>query len=93
MKKKKKIYKDQKGREFIKESYFFGGKMKFRRIYVIDGIPADEFYEKNATDIDFYMNGDYELMSCNKDSENHFDEQSKIKLDSENKEDLIDLPF
>jgi hypothetical protein len=60
--KKKKIYKDKNGREFIKESYFVGGKMKFRRIYVIDGIPADEFYEKNATDLEFFMNGDYHLM-------------------------------
>jgi hypothetical protein len=23
----------------------------------------DEFYEKNATDLDFYLNGDYELMN------------------------------
>ena len=41
--------------------------MKFRRIYVIDGIPADEFYERNATDLDFYLNGDYELMSRERD--------------------------
>jgi len=60
---KKKIHIDKNGREFIKETYFVGGKMKFRRIYIIDGIPADEFYEKNATDLDFYLNGDYELMS------------------------------
>ena len=32
--------------------------MKFHRNYVIDGIPANEFYEKYATDLDFYMNGD-----------------------------------
>ena len=61
-KSKKKIHKDKNGREFIKESYFVGGKMKFRRIYVIDGIPADEFFENNATDLDFYLNGDYELI-------------------------------
>lgn len=67
--------------------------MKFHRIYVIDGIPADEFYEKNATDLDFYLNGDYELMSCNKDTENQLEEQKTIKLDSEDKADLIDLPF
>ncbi len=60
---KKKIHIDKNGHEFIKETYFAGGKMKFRRIYVIDGIPADEFYEKNATDLDFYLSGDYELMS------------------------------
>lgn len=26
-------------------------------------MPADEFYEKNATALDFYLNGDYELMA------------------------------
>ncbi len=92
-KKKRKIHRDKNGREFIKEAYFVGGKMKFHKLYIIDGIPTDEFYEKNATDMDFYLNGDYELMSCNKDSENQFDEQNKIKLDSEDKEDLIDLLF
>ncbi|WP_066632769.1 hypothetical protein [Labilibacter marinus] len=93
MKKKKKIHKDKNGREFIKESYFVARKMKFRRIYVIDGIPADEFYEKNATDIDFYMNGDYELVSNEKDTNNHFDEQTNIELNSIDKEKLKDLPF
>lgn len=92
MKKKKKIHKDKKGREFIKESYFVGGKMKFRRIYVIDGIPADEFYEKNATDLDFYMNGDYHLMSEN---ESHNIDTLKNDTESEanDNEDLEDLPF
>jgi hypothetical protein len=59
---KKRIYKDKNGREFIKKSYIIGGKMKFRRIYVIDGIPADEFYEKNVTDLGFFIHGDYHLM-------------------------------
>lgn len=44
MKKKKKIHKDKNGHEFIRESYFVRGKMKFRKIYVVDGIPADQFY-------------------------------------------------
>ena len=78
-KRKKKIHKDKKGREFIKETYFVGGKMKFRRIYVIDGIPADEFYEKNATDMDFYMNGNYELMSSEKVSNNYCNGQNSVK--------------
>lgn len=60
---KKKLHKEKKGREFIKESYFVGGKMKLCRIFIVDGIPADEFYLKNATDLDFYMNGDYELIN------------------------------
>ena len=90
---KKKIHIDKNGREFIKETYFAGGKMKFRRIYLIDGIHADEFYEKNATDLDFYLNGDYELMSSETDSGNHFNEQNNKKLDSLDNEDLKDLPF
>ena len=61
--KKEKIHRDKKGREFIKEPYFLGGKMKFRRIYVIHGMPADEFYAKNATALDFYLNEDYDLMA------------------------------
>ena len=91
MKKKRKIHRDKKGHEFFKESYFVGGKMKFRRIYIIDGIPADEFYEKNATDLDFYLNGDYHLMSSEKDSNNHFNKQNNKELDSP--EDLESLPF
>ena len=67
--------------------------MKFRRIYIIDGIPADEFYEKNATDLDFFINGDYELMNSEKDSNNHFNKQNNKKLDLLNSEDTTDLPF
>ncbi len=92
-KRKKKIHIDKNGREFIKETYFVGGKMKFRRIYVIDGIPADEFYEKNATDLDFYLNGDYELMSSEQDSNNHYNVQNKNESDLPDNEDLNDLPF
>ena len=91
--KKKNIHKDKNGREFIKESYFVGGKMKFRRIYVIDGIPADEFYEKNATDLDFYMNGDYNLMSSENESNNHDILQNDIESERINSEDIKDLPF
>lgn len=68
-KRKKKFHRDNNGREFIKETYFVGGKMKFRRIYVIDGIPADEFYRKNATELDFYLNGDYELINNENESD------------------------
>ncbi len=92
-KKKKKIHRDKNGREFIKESYFIGGKMKFHRIYVIDGIPADELYAKNATDLDFYLNGDYELISDEKDTNNPINEHDREDSDLPNKEDLKDLPF
>lgn len=80
-KSKKKIYRDKNGREFIKETYFVGGKMKFHRIYVIDGIPADEFYMNNATDLDFYLNGDFELMNSDEDSNNHYNEQVNKELE------------
>jgi hypothetical protein len=93
VKKKKKIHKDKKGREFIKESYFVGGKMKFRRVYVIDGIPADEFYEKNATDLDFYMNGDYHLMSSENESNNQDTFHNDIESETNDNENLKDLPF
>lgn len=92
-KRTKKIHRDKNGREFIKEAYFVGGKMKFNRIYVIDGIPADEFYENNATDLDFYLNGDYELMESENDSSSHYIEQSKNESDLPDNEDLNDLPF
>jgi hypothetical protein len=78
----KKIHRDKNGREFIKETYFVRGKMKLHRIYVIDSIPADQFYEKNATDLDFYLNGDYELINSKKDSNNHFNEQNNKEPDS-----------
>lgn len=92
-KRKKKIYRDKNGREFIKEDYFVGGKMKFSRIYVIDSIPVDEFYEKNATDLHFYLSVDYELMNSEKDSNNIFNEQNNKELDSLDNEDLKDLLF
>jgi hypothetical protein len=92
-KRKKKIHRDKNGREFIKKTYFVGGKMKHDRIYVIDGIPENEFYEKNATDLDFFINGDYELMSCNKDSNNHFDDKNTKESDLSDNNDINDLPF
>lgn len=92
-KSRKKIHRDKNGREFIKEYFFVGGNMKFHRFYIFDGIPADEFYEKNATDLDFYLNGDYELMTSEKDSNKHFNEQNSKALDSLDNEDLEDLLF
>lgn len=61
MKKKPKIQKDNKG-EFIYETYFICGKMKRRKIYVVDNIPAEEFYRQNADPITLLQNGDYELL-------------------------------
>lgn len=64
MKKKNnpKIHKDKNG-EFICKTYFVHGKMKKQKIYVIDGIPVDEFYRNNADPITLFQNGDYEILS------------------------------
>lgn len=60
-KKKPKVYIDNKG-EYIKQEYFIKGKQKFIKIYMIDGIPAEEFYEQNADPITLLQNGDYEIL-------------------------------
>lgn len=64
MKKKKnkpKVYKDKKG-EYIKQWYFIRRKQKYYKIYMVDGIPADEFYEQNADPITLFQDGHYELL-------------------------------
>ncbi len=81
-KRKKKIHREKNGREFIKRTYFVQGKMRVEKIYLIDGIPEGEFYEKNATDLDFYMNGDYHLMSSENDPGNYFSEQSNKDINA-----------
>jgi hypothetical protein len=78
--KKKKIYKDKRGREYIKEAYFVRGKQKFRRIFVIDGIPAEEFYRRNATDIDHMINGEYWLISYEQESMDSTVDSERIDL-------------
>lgn len=92
-KRKKKICRDKNGREFIKETYFVGGKMKFNRIYLIDGIPAEEFYDKNATDLDFFLNGEFELINSKNYSINHLNEKNNKEPDSPDNEVSEDLPF
>ena len=81
--KEKKIHKDKNGREYIKEQYFVKGKMKFQRIYVIDGVPIDEFYERNASDINHLQDGEYWLISYEKD-------QNEIINDSQDSDDEED---
>jgi len=60
-KNKPKIHKDHKG-EFIYQIYFIRGKMKKQKIYVVDGMPAEEFYRQNADPTTLLQNGDYELL-------------------------------
>jgi len=84
----KRTYRDKDGREYQKERYFIGGKMKFRRIYLIDGIPADQFYEKNATVIEMVIDGDFHLVDGKIDADTSYEEP--IPSD---KRDVNDLPF
>ena len=86
--KSKRIYRDKDGREFQKNSYVIGGKMKFRRVHVIDGIPADEFYEENATVIEMVIDGDFHLVDGKNDSDNCYDEPIPS-----GKKNVGDLPF
>jgi hypothetical protein len=60
-KRKPKTHRDKKG-EYIKRGYFVGGRQKFVKVYVIDGIPADEWYEKNADPMTLLQNGDFDLL-------------------------------
>ena len=87
----KKIHTDQRGREFIKETYFIGGKMKVRKVYMIDGIPEEEFYERNATDIEHKINGDYWLISYEKEANSCLDDAKQESNVSDDK--IEDLPF
>ena len=59
--KKPKLRKDANG-EFYYRQYFVRGKMKLEKIYVIDGIPAEEFYEQNADPITLLQDGEHELL-------------------------------
>jgi hypothetical protein len=90
--KKRRIHKDKYGRDYKKESYFVGGKMKFMRVYKIDGVTEEDFYEQNASDIDHYQNGEYWKISYEKDFNNNSVESHKQKPDlTDNK--MEDLPF
>jgi hypothetical protein len=100
VKRKRKIHTDKHGRDFIKESYFVGGKMKIRRVYVIDGIPEQEFYERNATDIDHFKNGEYWLAKSENDADDVSDisdrqdyDFSDIQEQDVSGEKWVDLPF
>ena len=60
--KKNRIRRNEKG-EYILRQYFVEGKMKHEKIYVIDGVPVDEFYSQNADPITLLQNGDYDILN------------------------------
>jgi len=91
-KSKVKIHTDKRGRNYIKKSYFVGGKMKFQRIYVIDGIPEEEFFYNNATDIEHTISGEYWLISTEQQTDEDCDSPTQqVTHFPDNSKD--DLPF
>ena len=44
------------------ETYFVGGKMKKRRIPLIEGIPVDEFIRQNADDAFLVQEGYFDIL-------------------------------
>lgn len=66
--------------------------MKFRKVYIIDGVPAEEFYQNNATDIDHFKNGEYWLISTEKDFFEDDVESGEQNPDLPNDE-TEDIPF
>jgi len=66
--------------------------MKIKRVYMIDGVPDEDFYEQNASDIDHLLNGEYWKISYEKDFNNSFDKSHKEKPDLSDK-DIENMPF
>lgn len=66
--------------------------MKIKRVYMIDGVPDEDFYEQNASDIDHLLNGEYWKISYEKDFNNSFDKSHKEKPVLSDK-DIENMPF
>lgn len=66
--------------------------MKIKRVYMIDGVPNEDFYEQNASDIDHLLSGEYWKISYEKDFNNSFDKSHKEKPGLSDK-DIENMPF
>ena len=51
-----------KNKTYRIETYFVGGKMKKRKIPLIDGLPVEEFIRRNADDVFLLQEGYYEIL-------------------------------
>lgn len=85
---KPKLHHDDRG-EFRWETYFVGGKQKRTKVRTVDGMDADEFYRRNATEIELVQDGRYELLHGR---EQERDRMNRIDLD-EAEDAEIDIPF
>ena len=52
----------KKSKNYRTEVYFVGGKMKKRRIPLIDGIEVEEFIRRNADDAFLIENGYFHIL-------------------------------
>ena len=52
----------KKGRDFRFETCFVGGKMKKRKIPLVEGQPVDDFIRQNADDIFLLQEGHFEIL-------------------------------
>jgi hypothetical protein len=55
--------KKQKNADFRTVTYFVRGKMKQRKILLIDGMEVDDFIRQNADDVWLMQNGYYEILN------------------------------
>ena len=59
--KRKRVLKDDQG-EYRFEVFFVKGKQKRMKVRLIDGMPVNEFVERNADDIFLLQSGQYEIL-------------------------------
>ena len=59
--KPKEILRDHRG-DYRLEVFFVNGKQKKRKVRLIDGLPVDEFMERNADDVYLVQEGLYEIL-------------------------------
>jgi hypothetical protein len=52
----------KKSKDFRTEIYFVGGKMKKRRIPLIDGMEVEEFIRRNADDVYLMQEGHFDIL-------------------------------
>jgi hypothetical protein len=52
----------KQNKNFRTEVYFVGGRMKRRKIPLIEGLEVDEFIRRNADDIFLFQAGYYEIL-------------------------------
>lgn len=52
----------KKEKSFRTEVYFVGGKMKKRKVPLINGLPVDEFIGRNADDVYLMQEGHWDVL-------------------------------